>query len=44
MRYIKAVRRFLIWLSYRVPDRIDSRIVEYLYPNDAVITFWGKEG
>jgi len=42
MRYWRPWRRFLIWVSFRVPECLDERIVEYLYPDNAMISFKGR--
>jgi len=32
-------RRVLIWVSYRVPERLERRIVDWLYPDDLMVAF-----
>jgi hypothetical protein len=39
LRYWKPWRKFIIMLSDHVPERIEEKLLDYLYPDDAVITF-----
>jgi len=39
MRYWRPWRLLLIRLSYHVPDWLNERILDYLYPNDLWVQF-----
>jgi len=39
MRYNKIVRKILLWLTEHVSEKMEQRIFNYLYPDDAIITF-----
>lgn len=39
LRYNKLIRKILIKLSYILPNRIEKMIDDWLYPDDAIITF-----
>jgi hypothetical protein len=41
MRYFKPFRLFLMWLLDYVPEKLENKILDYLYPNDCVIEFKG---
>ena len=39
MRYWRPWRMFLIWLNDHVSEKHNGIILDYLYPDDCVITF-----
>ncbi len=43
MRYWPPFRRLLLKLSDWLPESLQERLLEYLYPDDAIITFKGDD-
>jgi hypothetical protein len=44
MRYNRKWRKVIIWLSGHVPEKVETKLLLYLYPDDMVVTFGGPEG
>ena len=43
MRYNKYCRWFLVRLCNYVPRKIEDKLLDYLYPDDLIISFKGKD-
>ena len=35
----KPRRTFMIWLSHRVPEPLETKILDWLYPDDMMVRF-----